>query len=144
MLAADLCGRRGDHEPFWRVAAIGDSCLFQVRHGALHASFPLTGASDFSYQPPLLASRGQDSNGVIRRHVRMHTGDLASGDSFYLATDALAAWFLAFHETGGRPWNLLDLLESSRDFADWVEVRRRNGEMVNDDSTLVRVFVRSA
>jgi hypothetical protein len=95
----------------------------------------------FSYQPPLLASRGADDD-ALRRHISMKANDWERGDSFYLATDALAAWFLRAIEAEGRPWEPLrdlDTLDAELDFAEWVDEQRDLGEMHNDDTTLVRI-----
>jgi len=97
--------------------------------------------SSFTYQPPLLGSRGVDDS-VLRRHVKVTTRDWERGDSFYLVTDALAAWFLQVNESGGRPWEPLrdmDTLDAELDFADWVEGQRDSNQMNNDDTTLIRI-----
>lgn len=141
VLAAEFRDGRGGRAPTWSACALGDSCLFQVRDELLYASFPLSDASSFTYQPPLLASRGVD-DAVLRRNVRKTASDWERGDSFYLVTDALAAWFLRVIESGGRPWEPLrdmDTRDAELDFADWVEQQRDLDQMTNDDTTLVRI-----
>lgn len=125
----------------WKAAGLGDSCLFQVRDESLYSSFPIADAASFSYQPPLLASRGADV-GVLRRNIEMKTSDWEPGDSFYLATDALAAWFLRANEAEGKPWEPLrdmGILDTELDFTGWVDERRDLGQIHNDDTTLVRI-----
>jgi hypothetical protein len=73
-----------------------------------------------------------------------HRGDWQSGDSFYAATDALAAWFLRSAHAGERPWEVLRDLDTDAgppSFAEWVLERRAAGAMHNDDVTLVRIDI---
>ena len=119
----------------WRAVAVGDSCLFVVREGRLHRSFPLEDPSEFGNRPDLVcskpASAGRTWNAVHRAHDWCEPGDL-----FILATDALACWFLASDDSRERPWEAVAALNSST-WAGWVEDRRRSGQMRNDDTTLV-------
>lgn len=141
ILAVDFSDGRGGRPPIWKAVALGDSCLFQVRGESLYASFPMTDAASFSYQPPLLASRGA-SGEVLRRHIKTKVNDWAQEDRFYIATDALAAWFLRTNETQGRPWaplRDLDTSDAELDFTGWVDEKRDLGEMHNDDTTLIRI-----
>jgi hypothetical protein len=71
-------------------------------------------------------------------------GDWRAEDAFYLATDALSAWFLADNEAGRRPWETLRDLgtaDAPLSFADWVRMLRSRGVMRNDDVTLVRLTI---
>jgi hypothetical protein len=141
ILAAEFRDGRRGRARTWSASALGDSCLFQVRDELLYASFPISDVSYFSYQPPLLGSRGVDE-AVLRRHVKVTTCDWERGDSFYLMTDALAAWFLRLNESGGRPWGPLrdmDTFDAELDFGDWVEEQRDRDQMNNDDTTLIRI-----
>ena len=107
----------------------------------LYASFPMSEASSFTYQPSLLGSRGAD-DAVLRRHIKVTKRDWEHGDSFYLMTDALAAWFLRVNESGGRPWAPLrdmDTIDADLDFPDWVERQRDLDQINNDDTTLIRI-----
>ncbi len=124
----------------WTAAALGDSCLFQVRGDTLRVAFPLARAADFDTTPALAASGGQDRD-TVASHARCARGGWRLGDRFYLATDAMAAWFLRRAERGGRPWAALRALDSATpsDFARWVERQRRAGELRNDDVTLIRI-----
>lgn len=124
----------------WTAAALGDSCLFQVRGDRMRASFPVADAADFDNTPALAASSGSDPDLVATR-ADLAQGTWFLGDRFYLATDAMAAWFLRRAHQGARPWSVLRELDSAgpRDFASWVERRRLSGEMRNDDVTLIRI-----
>ena len=141
ILVAEFRDGRAGRAPSWSAAALGDSCLFQIRDELLYASFPMSDAAFFTYQPPLLGSRGID-DAVLRRHIKVTTRDWERGDSFYLMTDALAAWFLRIIEDGGRPWEPLrdmDTLDAEFEFGDWVERQREQGHINNDDTTLIRL-----
>ncbi len=123
----------------WRSAAIGDTCLFHIRGGRLRCAFPLDQSGSFNTSPALLGSCDAD-RGVIADHVRFAAGTVAEGDDFFVCTDAMAAWFIACVEEGGRPWETLrDLTETG--FAEWVSEARWTGGLHNDDVTLVHVDI---
>lgn len=127
----------------WQAVAVGDSCVFQVRRERLLASFPATASADFSYSPDLLPSRIADRKTILR-HLLRHTGEWQPADSFYVMTDALAAWFLKQLEAGGRPWEALRDLGLDREpgrFEEWVRARRDAGELRDDDTTLVSLDI---
>ena len=141
IVAVEFLDARGTRGPTWRGGAVGDSCVFQVRDERLYASFPIVDADAFTSRPPLLASRGARDE-VVVRHINACSGDWEHGDSFYVVTDALAAWFLRSVGDGKRPWApLRDLtsLDFDLDFDAWVNDQRDTGDMHNDDTTLVRV-----
>ncbi|UGQ13819.1 hypothetical protein LO772_09605 [Yinghuangia sp. ASG 101] len=124
----------------WSAAALGDSCLFHVRGDRLRVAFPVTRAADFGTTPALAASGGQDHAAAAARAHCVH-GRWLLGDRFYLATDAMAAWFLRRTEHGGKPWAALRALDSAApgDLARWVERQRKAGELRNDDVTIIRI-----
>ncbi len=124
----------------WHSAALGDTCLFHVRGGRLQVAFPLGESVDFGTSPALLGSCDANSD-VIVAHVRFAEGAVAEGDDFFVCTDALAAWFLACAEEGGRPWETLRDLTDDIGFAEWVSRARRTGGLRNDDVTLVHVDI---
>jgi hypothetical protein len=121
----------------WRALALGDSCLFQVRGGELLVSFPVTRADDFGNSPWLLGSR-------TPAHEPVHAeGEGRAGDRFWLMTDALGQWFLRGIESGARPWEelhpFLDGENIDGRFQEWVEERRRDRRLRDDDVTLIAV-----
>jgi hypothetical protein len=124
----------------WRAAALGDSCVFHVREETVRSSFPLCDAEAFSNQPPLLPSRAADDETVCR-HVSLRRADWQTEDSLYVMTDALAAWFLRATAVGERPWESLRDLETADglEFSTWVALKRDQGELRDDDTTLVRI-----
>ena len=133
-------------ETTWQALAVGDSCLFQVRQGALVRAFPIARAADFSNAPWLVGSRTSPAE-VPHKYGVQQQGDCRPGDRFWLMTDALAQWFLAQVETGGKPWLSLDpLLHTAGDedaaqqaFVSWIEGRRASRQLRNDDVTLLAV-----
>ena len=123
----------------WRAVAVGDSCLFVVRDDLLWLSFPLEDAAQFDNTPTLVCSN-PDNVGGLWENVRQSDGECVAGDSFILASDALACWFLARNDVGKKPWETLLALNSST-WAAWVDEQRRAGLMRNDDTTLVIIRV---
>lgn len=121
----------------WRALAIGDSCLFHVRAGELLQTGPVASSEDFDNNPFLLSSVARS----LRDGARMLAGTWEIGDSFYLATDALAAWMMAEHEAGRAPWQDLRSLGGQEAFAGFVEGLRDAGVLHNDDTTLLRIEV---
>ncbi|MEU8137929.1 hypothetical protein [Streptodolium elevatio] len=124
----------------WSAAALGDTCLFHVRGDQLRLAFPLDRSDEFDNHPALAASHGNDRD-AVEAHVRVVGGSWILGDRFYLASDALAAWFLRSREEGGQPWHALRVLDSAspRELASWIERRRAARELRNDDVTLIRI-----
>ena len=143
LLVVDFSDGRQGYPPRWRAAGIGDSCLFQVRDDTLYSCFPMSNAAEFSYQPPLLPSRTAEDD-VVRRNVCLESQDWEPEDSFYIVTDALAAWFLRNWDAGGQPWGPLRDFNIDADFTAWVDQQRDRNEMHNDDTTLVRIDMWSA
>lgn len=139
IIALDVT-RRGSGLGFWRAAAVGDSCVFHVSDEALLYSFPLEDDEAFSNEPPLLPSQPADEE-TISRNVSLCRSGWERGDSLYVVTDAIAAWFLRANAAGDRPWEQLrDLATADApDFSTWVAMRRDDGELRNDDTTLVRI-----
>jgi hypothetical protein len=129
----------------WYALAIGDSCLFQVRHGVLQRAFPLTRSADFSNAPWLVGSR-RSLVGVPSKNGEQQVGDWQPGDRFWLMTDALAQWFLLQVEEGDKPWHTLETLLAANGnaqlaFTTWIETLRAARELRNDDVTLLVVSV---
>ena len=124
---------------YWRAVAVGDSCLFVVRDDSLLLSFPLEDAAQFDNSPALVCSN-PDRVREPWEDVHRTGGESVTGDSFILASDALACWFLDRSAEGEKPWKTLLALDASG-WADWVEEQRRAGFMRNDDTTLVIIRV---
>ena len=124
----------------WRAVAVGDCCLFVVRDDALALSFPLEDAGQFDNTPALICSNPANNRGIWARAYQSR-GEFLPGDLIILASDALACWILQEHESGGRPWETLLSLNSEREWSEWVQARRSQRAMRNDDTTLITVKV---
>ena len=123
----------------WQALAVGDSCLFVVRDDRLLLSFPIGDTAEFDNDPALVCSNPANAGGLWES-VRLSSGECAPGDLLFLATDALACWFLASHAASGNPWETLLALDAPGWDA-WVGEQRRAGSMRNDDMTLVIIEV---
>lgn len=143
LLAVEFHDKPDSGSVWWTAAAIGDSCLFQVRGDELHRAFPMANSDDFNYQPALLNSRGTDPE-VLGRYLAVQSGDLLPGDTCCIATDALSAWFLKAAADRERPWDTIGVLDESApiEFKDFVDKLRDRGRIHDDDTTLVRLNVR--
>ena len=123
----------------WRAVAVGDCCLFVVRDGSLEVSFPLDESTLFNITPSLICSN-PENNGDLWEQVCQLDGEFRQGDLILLASDAVASWLLRQCESGDKPWEtLLDLEEP--EWEGWVQERRQERSMRNDDSTLIVVEV---
>lgn len=124
----------------WQALAVGDCALFQVRGNALLISFPADTSGFFTSRPLLIGSRPV-SNATLSEHVRCASGDLQPGDRLYLVSDAIGQWWMQTVERGAAPWNEVDgaLTRRRRGFGSWVDSLRHDGQMRNDDVTVLRV-----
>ncbi|MFE5579938.1 protein phosphatase 2C domain-containing protein [Kitasatospora sp. NPDC056531] len=135
--------RAADDGYRWQAAALGDSCLIQIRDGQLLTSFPLTDQQDFGTTPNLFGSRNRDSE-LITARTRFATGTLQEGDDLFLATDAMAAWILGLGEELSA--ELAELTDRTRPndlkgFEEWVTSLRMAGRLHNDDVALIHIDV---
>jgi hypothetical protein len=126
----------------WQAAALGDTCLFHVRDERLLRAFPVNESAAFGTNPPLAASRSDDES-VLARHITVADGWCESGDQLYLATDALAAWFLRAAEAGESPWAVLrDFVAAGHEaFEVFVAEQRAAGTLRNDDIAFVHIDI---
>lgn len=123
----------------WRAVALGDSCLFVVRKGALVECFPVQQSTDFDNTPALVPTSGV----VDPSQLLTQEGRLEYGDRFYLVSDAMASWFLAGYERGEEPWVALDGISDSQELEILVGEARRESGMKNDDVTLIAIEIES-
>ena len=121
----------------WRALAVGDCCLFQVRGGSLVRAFPLASAAEFGSSPALLTTNPAYRGASVER-LALAGGELRLGDTLFLATDALAQWFLQRYEAGEHPW--CDLPVDAA-FAAVVDEQRARRRLRNDDVTLLVVQI---
>lgn len=126
----------------WEAIAIGDSCLFHIRDDSLQMAFPIKKSEYFNNSPCLISSNLRN-NRSCWSNVIIQNGAWHAGDIFILATDALAAWFIHIHETGGHPWD--DLLAFVNDsgknngFETWLNEKRTSSSIMNDDVTCLLI-----
>ncbi len=122
---------------------IGDCCLFQVRDNDVLFSFPVQKSSEFSNSPFLLTTKKNDDK-ELRAYLKEAKGKIEKGDYLILMSDALAYWFANENEKAERPWEiLLGLSEdtSKRAFEDWLNDKRREKQIKNDDTTLLIIEI---
>lgn len=135
------------HRRRWLAAALGDSCLFQVRDGRLIRRFPMKTPAAFGNSPSLLGSRDRDwvQTGERTRFTRGYAED---GDELLLMTDALAAYLIdCADEAPGHSFDsiMYSLREFGRTddesgFEEWVNQQRASGRLRNDDVTFVYIY----
>jgi hypothetical protein len=122
-------------ESAWRALAVGDCCLFHVRAGAVLAHFPMDKPEEFGSNPWLLGSRRVLTSEMRQRALATTQGDWASGDEFWLLTDAVACWLLTgMRNEPDRPV-VMPFAASAAGFAAWIAAERAAGAMRNDDCT---------
>jgi hypothetical protein len=126
----------------WQAVTVGDSCIFQIRAGAVVKMAPVYCSADFARAPLLLSSVPARNAVVLSRPAALTAaGRWAAGDEFLLMTDALAGWFVRETEKGACPLDRLKEgpgapLGPQPAFARWVQTLRENGKIKNDDTTL--------
>lgn len=133
-------GPHGREYGSWRAAGLGDSCLFQVSGDRLVRALPLCSSSQFGSRPQLVPTLPERMRAVIRRHWWYRGGFVRRGDSLLLMTDAIACWLLQRAESGDRPWAVLARVlgdGQSAALLDWLADLRNDGDMRNDDVTVV-------
>jgi serine/threonine protein phosphatase PrpC len=134
-------------ESCFDAVAIGDCALFHIRGEALIFSFPVTSADDFGNTPNLFSSNPKYLV-ELEKNVLYCKKEILANDILLLATDALAAWI--FKEINKKPWKILWKIlakkksknifakrKSKKKFQKWLDGKRKNKEMKNDDVTLL-------
>lgn len=126
----------------WQAMAVGDVCFFQVRRKReLVLSFPVCNTQGFTNRPVLISAKPAGNAG-LEDSIHLAQGLFTDDDVLYVATDALAAWFLKQYEDGAKPWQVLErfcLPSPCPTFLQWVRQLRENKGMRNDDVTLLRI-----
>jgi hypothetical protein len=124
-----------------RLAAIaaGDCCLVIVRDGAVDLAWPVARSSDFGSNPALLSSVAPSAGQLALLVGLPHDHDrLVTGDTLFLMTDAIAAWFLREADDGRTPWVTVAGFAATdgEGFVAWARGLRTTGVMRNDDVTV--------
>lgn len=135
----------GEQGGFWNAAALGDSCVFQIRGQQVISHFPIKSSADFGISPSLLGSNANPD--LVCRRTLFDNGPFKEGDEFFLMTDALAAWFLSAVENSS-PSEFEGVLDQLRvfsrtgnrsKFATWLSSLRVAGVLRNDDITFMYI-----
>ena len=86
---------RSEDRFIWQAVALGDSCLVQMRDNAIVEALPISDPEAFGYHPTLIPSNRQRQQG-LGEQITVSSGNAEHGDSFFLLTDAIAAWYLPY------------------------------------------------
>ena len=126
----------------WAAMIIGDSCLFHIREGELHACYLVATSNEFGNYPECLLSTSAPS----KHAPRFLAGTAQANDVFLLATDALSSWMLRHYEVGNwhNTWNKLANQATWDDFYQFIRREQsfdREMRLEDDDITLVIVPV---
>ena len=124
----------------WQACSYGDACVFVVRNDLLLHSFPVNSSESFGNSPPLISTLTH----ISPEHFKTLAGLAEAGDRFYLATDALAQWFLSEVERNEKPWVAFDTgIFSDDDLKSFVSEYRGYKLLKNDDVTLIAIEVQA-
>jgi hypothetical protein len=135
-LGFQLSGAAEAEHAEWAAIAVGDTCLFHIRDGRRIQGFPIESPDCFTTTPPLLASTERhNSRGAGAAVVTQ--GTCVAGDTFLLATDALAQWSLRAELEDSDVWRMLSSIHDHEFLALMSHVRGAHG-IENDDVTLLR------
>jgi hypothetical protein len=118
----------GENALTWRALGVGDSCLFRIVAGKIVETYPYADATEFNDRPELINSqRGQPMWQIAE-------GTLQAGDRLLIATDAMSQRIFSSHQHGEifDP----DIVDDAWTFTAWIEARRADGSMKNDDVAL--------
>lgn len=127
----------------WQAVALGDSCLVQVQKGAIVNALPISDPEAFGYHPTLIPSNLHRLQGIGEQFT-VAAGNAALRDSFWLLTDAIAAWYLRMSvEDPPRVDELAQLLDTNdtRGFERFVERERADKSLRNDDVAVLRITI---
>lgn len=124
----------------WKAMIVGDSCLFHQSDTGFQ-SHPIEDSTDFTNYPEVFASYAKDNHS----EPTFIPGNANPGDTFILATDALAKWILE-HKEIGKLDAALDRVKAIRkddEFYQFVHEARYDEtiRLVNDDVTLMLISV---
>ena len=130
----------GEDNTEWEAVILGDSCLFHKTDSEFK-SYLIENSVGFTDRPEFFDSYAKD-NHSDPTFIR---GDANPGDTFILATDALAKWILEHKETGKLDAALdkLKAIKTDERFYQFVHEARHDEatRLVNDDVTLMLISV---
>ncbi|MEZ4905531.1 MAG: hypothetical protein R2822_29105 [Spirosomataceae bacterium] len=129
-------------ESTYNAIAIGDCSLFQIRNDELIYSFPILNFEQFDSTPKLISSIPKYQKN-LEELAEYTAKEIHPNDLIIIATDAIAAWIFKKKETGDKPWQdlstLLNYEDYKTDFTNWLNNKRREHEIKNDDVTLILI-----
>ena len=146
----EVLGEAGEAGVKFRAWALGDSCVIHLRGNHVVSARPLTCSAEFSHVPRLFMTQ----QGYEGKYIRFWQGweaTLAPGDTLLLGTDALCEYLLKSVESGAGE-EVLGWLEGLsfgsrpeawRSFEEFIEVKRKQGKIKNDDVGLILLKVRT-
>ena len=125
----------------WTAIALGDSCLVHWRGNEILLSLPLSEASLFNASPALAPS----SDKFLEKALRYTTSSanwLEHGDTLWLLSDAVAAWFLAMSENEKeRLVQFVSMFDDASDDAliEFFGNERQASRVKDDDIAILRI-----
>jgi hypothetical protein len=126
----------------WRALALGDSCLIQLRAGAICKALPLSDFQSFTATPILVPSLATMQAALVRTVVG--DGTIEAGDCFFLLSDAASAWYLRLAAEGAALRERFDFLLAAAqndELTRLFESERRARRIVDDDIAILRIVV---
>jgi hypothetical protein len=122
-----------------RGYAIGDSCLFQVRHGEPVRMFPVLAAEQFEADPVVLGSVDLNRD-QLQQFVALDE-TCYDDDVLVLCTDAVAEWAVRLTEAGTPPdWDRYWQMTHAQ-WEQEVAALRHERQMRYDDATMLLLRV---
>jgi len=122
-----------------RGFAVGDSCLFHVRHGEALRCFPVQSTDEFEADPIVLGSVD------LKRDQLVSFGLLEeycfADDLLVLCTDAVAEWALRREQSGNAPDWMRYWYMTDEQWQAEISQLRADGLMRYDDATLVLLHI---
>ncbi|HEY0407072.1 MAG TPA: hypothetical protein VGC89_15180 [Pyrinomonadaceae bacterium] len=126
----------------WHAVALGDSCLIQLRAGAIHKALPLSDHRSFTATPVLVPSRAVMQAALARTVVG--EGSIEPDDIFLLLSDAASAWYLRLAAEGDNLRERFDFLlaaAQNEELTRLFETERLARRMADDDVAILRIAV---
>jgi hypothetical protein len=122
-----------------RSVALGDSCLIHQRGDEILLSLPLFDANDFTSTPMLAPSSSALLEKVLPDVVTKEFW-LECGDTIWLLSDAVSAWFLGKSKKFSEFVSLID--DSSDELLiKFFERERQRNRIKDDDVAIVRICI---
>ena len=133
----------------FRYFALGDSCIFLVRNNTCIWTQPIKHEDGFGFTPALIHTRQEYDRQTIQSWKEGEEEALP-GDFLILATDALSEFIYRVlcqqnNDQELLPWIRKLLLirkkHSNREFVTFIETKRRERKLRNDDVALVIIHI---